>query len=167
LLEDYLLDRPVETDRIEALHQYLVDHAGACLRLVPIPGASQPSPDRDDVGELQPGVPYRLSLQAAIWHRPSLLGLVEAGESPWELELNGSARTAALRAPFFSVVQTARPPLSYFCTAIVKGVWLRDAIALCRREGIEVDRATRPSESGYRYARRRLRRPLRRLFARS
>ena len=158
LLEDYLLDRRVDARQIAALHAYLVGHAGACLRVAPIPGAA--SPDSDTVGELPPGAPYRLSLQAAIWHRESLLALLRDGESPWQLELDGSARTAQLSRPFLALVEGSPRPLSYFSTAVVRGVWLRDAVALCRREGIHIDRDGRPVESRRRFLERKARRLL-------
>ena len=40
--------------------------------------------------------PYQMSFQAAIWRRRSLLAVLQAGETPWEAEVNGSKR---LRAP--------------------------------------------------------------------
>jgi hypothetical protein len=141
LLEDYLLNRPVDTRRIGDLDAYLTEHDGACLRVAPIPGAPRPLPDSDLVGELPVGSPYRLSLQAAIWHRESLLALLRDGESPWQLEIDGSARTAELARPFFSIVEGGYRPFSYFATAVVRGAWRRDALALCRREGVPVDSA--------------------------
>jgi hypothetical protein len=161
LLEDYLFDRPVDTVAIAELHDYLRRHDGACLRLVPIPGAAAPCPDSAVVGELPPGTPYRLSLQAAIWHRESLLALLRDGETPWQLELAGSARTEELARPFFALVEGADRPLSYFATAVEKGLWLRDALAFCRREGVLVT-PVRGVESRRRYLQRKLRPLLRR-----
>jgi hypothetical protein len=166
LLEDYLLDRPIDSARIERLVRYTEARDAACLRLLPVPGADVPSVDEPEVGELPVGAPYRLSLQAAIWDRASLRALVRPGESPWELEMHGSERTGEIERPFLSVVWTDDPPLPYFCTGVVRGIWLRDAVALCRRRGVHVDLTARPRESRYLYFRRtvepRIRRALRR-----
>lgn len=154
LLEDYLLTDPVRTERVRALVRLLAERDGACLRLIAVPGAPEPGPDDPRIGELPRGTPYRLSLQAAIWNRETLLALLEPDESPWELELLGSARTDELPQPFLSVVQGEPPELPYFCTAVVRGVWLRDALSLLRREGIRVV-SDRPREPVARFVRRR------------
>lgn len=154
LLEDYFLTKPVDTARIAELARLLAEEDGACLRLIAVPGAPQPGVHDPHIGELPRGTPYRLSLQAAIWNRETLLSLLEPGESPWELELVGSSRTNTLPQPFLSVVQDSPPVLPYFCTGVVRGVWLRDALTLLRREGIDVA-SNRPREPFARYLRRR------------
>jgi len=158
LLEDFLLSAPAETARIGRLLGYMNARAAACIRLMPVPGAPAPAPDFADAGDLQKGVPYRMSLQAAIWRRDLLLALVRPGETPWQLELAGSMRTEALDAPFLSVLRGPQPPLPYFCNAVIRGVWRRDGLALCRREGVSVDLDARRVESRLVYARRRLKR---------
>lgn len=161
LLEDYLLTAPTDTLRIERLVARMRDRDAACMRLVPVPGAPTADPNFPEAGELPRGMPYRVSLQAAVWEKRALLELLTPGESPWGLEHDGSGRSAALPQPFLSVVQRAPWPLPYFATAVVRGVWLRDAVALCRREGVPVDLSARPIETRRAYAARRLR-PLRR-----
>jgi hypothetical protein len=144
LLEDYLLTAPADTARIKRLAGHMRERDAGCLRLVPVPGAPSPDSSSPEVGELPRGMSYRVSLQAAVWDRATLLELVTPGESPWQLEHQGSGRSDVLPQPFLSVVQGAAWPLPYFATAVVRGVWLRDAVALCRSEGVPVDLAARP-----------------------
>ena len=53
-------------------------------------------------------------------------------------------------APFFSVKrdqaanQVTNLALPYFCTAIVRGRWVRNAVELCRGAGLSVDDRRRP-----------------------
>jgi hypothetical protein len=146
MMEDYLLDRPVDTRRIRELVDYLKSRRAACVRLLPVPGPDAPCPDNPQVGEIRKGAEYRLSLQAAIWDRQVLLKLLRWGESAWELERFGSKRTDSLEAPFLSVRRDLPegPPLHYFCTAVVRGMWLPEAVQLCEKEGIRVDLSARP-----------------------
>jgi len=152
MMEDYLLDRPVDTQRIRRLVDYMRSKGAACIRLLPVPGPDLLCADNAQVGEIRKGVKYRLSLQAAIWDRLTLLKLLRWGESPWELERLGTKRTEALEAPFLSVRRDLPegPPLDYVCTALVHGMWLPDAVKLCEKEGIHVDLSIRPLSSSIR-----------------
>jgi len=154
LMEDYLLDRPVDTVRIEELVSYMQKRGAVCMRLFPCPGPETACPDNREVGEILRGADYRLSLQAAIWRRDILLALLRRGETPWELEVMGSRRSDEIDLPFLSVTRDSSPPISYFCTAIVRGYWARGALSLCRREGIEVNLTARECEPWQRYLKR-------------
>jgi len=141
LIEDYLLTQPVDTARIDRLVSYMEDKGAGCLRLYPCPGPDLPCPDNPEVGEISKGADYRLSLQAAIWNRQTLLELLREGESAWELEINGTERTNDLDVPFLCVIGDS--PIPYFCTGVVKGKWVKEAVKLCETEGIEVDLTAR------------------------
>ncbi len=149
LLEDYLIYKRVDTLRIADLLSYQKKKNAACLRLFPCPGPDENCPDNIEVGSIRKGAMWRLSLQPAIWDKQAFISLLREGETPWELEVKGSMRTDKFDAPFLSVNENAikEPLLSYFCTAVVKGKWLRDAILLCEKEGIEIDLNARPSET--------------------
>jgi hypothetical protein len=154
LLEDYLLTEPVDTARIRNLVAYMKRKRAGCLRLFSCPGPDVPCTDNLEVGEILKGSGYRLSLQAAIWDKQILLGLLREGETPWELEVKGSRRTDELSVPFLSITKGVRPAVSYFCTAVVRGKWLRDAVDLCREEGIRIDLQVRECEPWHSYVRR-------------
>lgn len=141
LIEDYLLTQHIDTTVIEGLITYMEDREAGCLRLYPCPGPDRPCPDNPLVGEISKGADYRLSLQAAVWDKQTLLELLRDGESAWELELNGTKRTNDLDAPFLGVIGDS--PIPYFCTGVVKGKWVKEAVKLCETEGIEVDLTAR------------------------
>lgn len=151
LLEDYLLYQPVNTDKIRELASYMKNKRAGVLRLFPCPGPDVPCQENHEVGEIRKGAEYSLSLQAAIWDRQVLLSLLREGETPWQLEVLGSKRTNALNVPFLSVKRNNNHdyPIPYFCTAVVKGKWIPDAVKLCKKEGINIDLTVRPLQTWY------------------
>ncbi len=151
LLEDYLLKQPVNSDRIQALTAYMKQKMAGCLRLFPCPGPNVLCNDNIEVGEILKRSDYRLSLQAAIWDRQVLLSLLREGETPWQLEVLGSKRTDALDVPFLSIWRNNSQvyPITYFCTAVVRGKWVPDAVELCKKEGIDIDLTIRPLQTWY------------------
>ena len=137
MMEDFLPIKTVNATMIERLVCYMEKKKAGYLRLFPCPGPDLPCDDNQEVGEISKGADYRLSLQAAVWDKQTLLGLLREGESAWELELNGTKRTNDLDVPFLSVIGDS--PIPYFCTGVVKGKWVKEAVKLCETEGIEVD----------------------------
>jgi len=139
LQEDFLIDGPVQTNRIRVFLEYAMRRKAACLRLMPIPGPDIPCADNHELGEIRPGAEYRVSLQAAWWRKDSLRAVLRAGESPWQFECLGSRRTDEIDAPFLSLREEVELPLDYFTTAVFRGYWEPGALDLCRRERVPVD----------------------------
>jgi hypothetical protein len=147
--EDFLLTRQVGTDRIARLVSFMKGRDAGCLRLMPSPPPERIVDADLGIGEISRGALYRVSLQTAIWRKDILYALLKEGESPWDLEMAGSARSNLIDAPFLSISGTDRSnwPLDYFSTGVVQGKWVREAVAICRREGITIDRRQRAFES--------------------
>jgi hypothetical protein len=124
---------------IEAMRSELITRKGAYLRL-----AAQPRPTARlagvaNLGVHEPGAPFRVSLQAALWRREALLDLLSPGESAWQFEVSGSERSARIAAPFYS---TWTAVIDYV-GVILRGRWSPEGLRLCRREGLPVDLAAR------------------------
>lgn len=147
--EDFLFTKLVDTETVRNLVLYLQKEGGACLRLMPSPPPETLIDNKLKIGAISKGAAYRVSLQAAIWDKSVLYQLLREGESPWELEDIGSRRSNSLDKPFLSISKDDRGtwPLDYFGTAVVQGKWVRQAVALCAREGIPVDKTQREIES--------------------
>lgn len=151
--EDFFLNRSVSNTRILQLLDYMKLCGAGYLRLYPSPGPDEVCADNPEVGEIKKGSEYRTSLQAAIWKREVMLSLLVDGESPWQMERNGSLRSNALDVLFLSSVRdpvtdkVVDPPLSYFCTAVYKGLWMREAVEFCRKEGVPIDLTRRGTET--------------------
>ncbi len=151
--EDFFLDRKVDTSRILKLLDYMKKRGAAYLRLYPSPGPDVVFSDLPEVGEINKGSEYRTCLQAALWKREVMISLIRDGENPWQMEILGSQRSNELEMPFLSAIRNpngheiVNPPLSYFCTAVYKGLWMREAVKFCRREGVPIDLKRRGVET--------------------
>lgn len=142
--EDFFLTKPVNTVKIEELIRYMVAQNSGCLRLFPCPGPDLPYLDNPEIGEISKGADYRLSFQTAIWDKDIFVNLLRDGESTQDLEIYGTKRTKELSNPFLSVIED--PPISYI-GGVNKGKWVKEAVELCKKEGIEVDLNVRPMQT--------------------
>jgi hypothetical protein len=119
-LEDFFLRRPVSTIKVqECLHALSTLH-GHMLRLVCRPGPDRPVSGHPGIGSIDPGAPYRVSTQAAIWNRQSLLTLLREDESIWDFEIRGSDRSREYITGFYGV---RRNVLTYGHHVIERGKW--------------------------------------------
>lgn len=153
LLEDYILLKPVQNDRIEYCLNVLKETKAGYLRLISYPLPDAPLLNYPGIGIVNPGSPYRNNTQAAIWKKETLLSLLDPTENVWDFELKGTHRSDSLPEPFLCVEKGEFPPYkgkypySYFCTAVVRGEWVRKAVKLIRKNGFDVDLSARPQES--------------------
>ena len=87
---------------------------------------------------------YRTALQGGLWRVGVFKSLMRDGESPWEFETKGSARSQKTPYTFLNIKEhlylryTTRPG------AVEKGQWTQMAIDYAEREGLEVDFTRRP-----------------------
>ena len=78
----------------------------------------------------------RVALQAGLWDKNILSGLLKDGETPWDMEIEGSIRSNNIEAPFLTV----KEPVIYYNaqTAVIRGKWNYKVVKFCRREGIKI-----------------------------
>lgn len=165
MLEDYVLLKPVNTMEVERHLDIMLELDAAYLRLIPAPPPDESIPDYPGIGLILPDSAYRNSTQAAFWKKQKLHDLLDPTETIWDFELVGVKRTTHMPDRFLSVEPDARNspaevgdyPLVYFCTAISRGKWLREAVSLIKRSGFDVDLFVRPQESILETAIRKLR----------
>jgi hypothetical protein len=142
MLEDFLLTAPADRNGIARARALLREQRADTVRLrgadcsEPPAGGDARPPAFEPVA---PGTPWRVSAQAAIWDRASLLALLEPGWSPWQFESLGTRLTATLP------LQVLRPDRSvlYYRHAVERGKWLPQGIENCRRAGLDIDFAKR------------------------
>jgi hypothetical protein len=110
-LEDFFLEEPVNTRGIQRLVDIAFSERLGCLRLVAhLPLALRPvhdAPGYPDLGVIEPGTPYRVSTQVAIWRKTTLQRLLIPGANAWEFEVLASTLSARLRERLWGVKQTA------------------------------------------------------------
>ena len=97
-MEDFWLLRNVDTEAIELVAQYMTQHRDVAR--VDLSSDRLYAGNVREVGALgwldlitnDLPVPYLLSFQAGIWRRSELLRYLVPGETPWQTEINGTAR---------------------------------------------------------------------------
>ncbi len=81
-----------------------------------------------------------MSLQAAIWKREYAISIIDDKDSAWQFEHMGSKRSSRDGSKFISVWdKTPRLMLDYYCTGVIQGYWIKEAVELCNKYGVEVD----------------------------
>lgn len=145
LQEDFLLTDLVDSERVRGYIATMGQRDAAYFRLVPAPPANQEIPGRLDYGAIRVGTPYRVALQCSLWRKDVLSDLLVDGESGWDMEFKGSARSNATGHEFLAVTgQMKHVAIPYDLDAIHRGKWRRHAISHCRRHGVAVDLEARP-----------------------
>jgi hypothetical protein len=144
MLEDFFLRRPVRDAEVQACLTFMRESGAHMVRLVPLPRPTCRLPGNHRFGICEPGSPYRLSTQAAIWRRSTLLGLLRPGETIWQFEIAGSQRSSSLREGFYSVWKPVLPyPGMLVHHVVEKGKWFPHEAWRFRRAGIGCDFARR------------------------
>jgi hypothetical protein len=154
--DDYFLREYVNNVEIGKVLKVIQDYKPAYFRLFPHRGPEkyQLLDGYEDIQFIPKGDPFITSLQIAIWHKESFLKLLQSHENIWEFEINSAERSENIDRDFLSMVwQKELPreqrhyPINYFCSAIRKGKWRKDAITFCEAQGISVDTQHRKVET--------------------
>ncbi len=136
--EDYFLTGPVNAARLAADCALCLDRGvdHLCLKELPLPEvAGWPRVEgRDDLAVIPAEAPWRTRLQLALWRRTALLDALQPGESAWDFEARGSARTRDTLAMTYTEAGDA--PLPYLASAIVRSLWTPAALRLCAENGV-------------------------------
>ena len=156
--EDYFLTSLVRQEQLAKDFAYVIE-VGAdslCFR-----ARSEPDPGFQPLNERFGIVPLasdgRTRCQVTLWKRSALQSILRRGETAWNFEARGSARTQEME--ILSYFHRDNTPVPYLMSAISRGLWMPDAIALCREHGVAIDPFSRPLFSK-RPFQRRLRRAL-------
>lgn len=147
LMEDFYLTDPVEMSLVRHGLFQLANEKAGCVRLYPCPGGTEDYGDpfyaivpRGSVG--------RISCQAAIWN-PAFLydvarGAMRTTGTAGDFENLGTPAADELDAPVLAFKRELTPwPMQYLASAISRGLWEPDAIRLCEKHGIPLDRSMR------------------------
>lgn len=149
--EDYWLDERVDTSKVASYLSLMQKHGLNYIRLL-----SKPLPDTDfphdpRLGVLATEASYRTSVQITLWRKQVFQDLLRPGESVWEFEVNGTARSQKYGDTFLSIKRHGDDDyyhgLRYVCTAVNYGKWARMAKSYAEREGLQVDFSNLPMET--------------------
>jgi len=167
ILEDYFIYKPVDMFALLNSVETMKKHDALFLRLACFPSQYNSwwrydkLNDAPLIGKIRNGEEYRINLQLGVWNRALLSDLITKGESPWQFEINGSTRSNEIPNPCLSLVEDSKinyvhGPITYLCTALSKGIWMLDAIELCKKESIPINVGNRGVETKFEYWFRRL-----------
>ncbi|MGI8955856.1 MAG: hypothetical protein ACR2II_02935 [Chthoniobacterales bacterium] len=84
----------------------------------------------------------RTRCQVTLWKRSALQSILREGETAWNFEARGSARTQEMK--ILSYASRENAPIRYLMSAISRGFWMPGAIELCRSQGVTIDPFFRP-----------------------
>lgn len=149
IMEDYILRSKVRNSDFEIALEYMESHCVDYFRTFPAPRPTVEIGMCGDfkIGEIETEAPYRVSLQSAIWKREYVLSIIDDKDSAWQFEHLGSKRSSKDGSYFVSVWdKTPRLMLDYYCTGVIQGYWVKEAVDLCNRYGVEVDTSHVPLE---------------------
>lgn len=137
LQDDYFLNAPVDTARIVNDCAWCVanDADSLCFRGYPAPQPGY-TPVTPQFGLAPLDSDGRTRCQFALWKKSALMHVLREGETAWEMESRGSERTLDMKVLVYGRRDDA--PIRYLSSAIVRGLWVREAIAMCRDAGIPI-----------------------------
>lgn len=143
MLEDYMIDRPVDTAQIARVVELMELYDLHAVRLFPDPAPVAGMPGVPMLGYQGFGQLNRTNTHATIWRRSSLREIIRPGESLWEFEINGSIRSNRFSGGICGCWQ----PVVHYVMAIGKGRWFRRGLRSLRRDGIHPDLSVRRAET--------------------
>lgn len=150
LQEDFFLEAPVQSTLIETFVDELRAGRADVIRLMECGGSGPWRASHDPLlWEVDQRAAYRIALQAALWRKSTLRAHLRMHESPWQLEVFGSARARRIKDKVLCVNRDrfhgpGKEVFPYVPTGVVKGRWERHIVEpLFASHGIEIDLARR------------------------
>jgi len=151
--DDYFLTGPVNDQRLAEDFAYALDNdvASFCLHAR---GNLERNfrPLNDRFGIVPRDSDGRTRLQVTLWKKDVLKAVLQPGESAWNMEARGSDRTRDLLS--LSYLSRHDRPVPYLMSAIVRGLWTPEALALCRESGLKIQPRFRSEHSDVAWQRR-------------
>ena len=141
MLEDFFLRSPVDQSKFLYCLRFAEINNSDMIRLISKPTLYTKDLKRDLlISKLSTKGPYRVSCQASLWKRDTLLSLLVAGESAWEFEINGTERSRNINLNFYS---TKKSVLTYYHHVVERGIWFPWDAWYFKRMNISCDFSSR------------------------
>ncbi len=151
--EDYFLTEPVQRNQLGADFEsaFESDADSLCFRArTHIDRGFAPINER--FGVVPRDSDGRTRCQVTLWKRTALQSVLRSDETAWNFEARGSKRTT--NPHILSYVDRENAPIRYVMSAISRGLWMPEALALCREHRVEIDPFFRPVYSPRAWQRR-------------
>lgn len=135
LLEDYLIDVPVDNSLIDKSIDYMKDNNVDYFRIVPIP-VIKGKADSFNIIPISKQSLYGVNLQAAIWNKKYLKEIVSKGSfSAWEFEARQKL-TSSNRIEGKCVASKVN--IINYENGIIQGKWYQKSISVLKQKGINI-----------------------------
>lgn len=143
-IEDLFLIDGIASTKVQELINRCILEDWNYLRLNPTPKGD--TFIDDSISEISPGSVYRSSVVFSVWKIETLKRILKAGESAWDFEEIGTARTDA-----YSKFYASNHELIPACNTVIKGVWEKEALQTVRALGISPDLSQRRAMTFWEY----------------
>jgi len=151
--EDYFLTAPIDRAHLADDFAHVMESGAAslCFRArSELDAGFQPLNDRYGIVPLHSD--GRTRCQVTLWKRSALQSILREGETAWNFEARASARTQGMQILSYRSRENA--PIRYLMSAISRGLWMPEAVALCRAYEVPIDPFFRPIFSPHSWQRR-------------
>lgn len=135
LLDDFFIDRVIDTQRVRALADYMEEKGFDSLRMEPSPGPVRLCNRKLNVGKTKPGYPFYVSTQPAIWKKNSLRNLLKPGYSAWDFELKNTIDADNLGCSFAGT----KDYVFHHKNGVERGKYYSSTVDFLNSEGISAD----------------------------
>jgi len=142
VLDDYWINSPVDEQRLHEIYSTMQQEDAAMLHVSVNDPRWQPGVKHAIVPNLlytNKFKHYKATLQLAIWNTEALKFLLRPGESPWDFELAGTARSHGYPKPFLSL--SGNEPITYM-NAVQQGYIHMNAMLYTQQQQITFDPGT-------------------------
>lgn len=149
IMEDYILKEKVDSSEFYKLVEYMIGEQADYIRTYPSLYSNEPFYGKlanINIGQVKKDDPYRISLQAGLWKRQYVLSIIDDKDSAWEFEHMGSKRSRKDNSKILCVLDKNHIIFNYYCTGVIQGYWIKEAVELCQQNGVYIDTSVRPIE---------------------
>ncbi|EOR94010.1 hypothetical protein ADIARSV_2844 [Arcticibacter svalbardensis MN12-7] len=143
--EDYFIEKPVLKDTIDEFSRLM---EGGVIKYIGLTDIGNFGPfknyEHDKRLVVVGNSKYRISTQAALWDKDTLLSYLRPAENGWMFEIFGTQR-AKRRSDLFLTANRLmyssknNPIITYMHTGIIKGQWHENIPELFKKENISID----------------------------
>lgn len=141
--EDYFFNATVKNEIIQQHVNLLKTDNLDCIHLT---NASGGTPYLDSeypfLKEVGKKAKYRVSCQAALWNKGTLLSYVRKHESPWQFEKFATKRARVMNHRFLAMDDSfygGNLIMPYVLTGIIQGQWKEEVVQLFKDYNIKID----------------------------
>ena len=120
LLEDFWLNAPVDVGKVTNLYRWMQKTKGTKIEVLRLElwRSVRSKKKAMDWGQIRgvpivtagPGAKYQMNLQCNIWNTFELYKVLKPGETPWQVEIEGTKRVSEIG---FNVLGVANPLVNY------------------------------------------------------